>query len=382
MKVNNQLMRSIWIENENFSEVMIIDQRALPHHLVIESISSPEQMVVAIRDMHVRGAPLIGVSAAWGVVLALQNLSPEVFSSDPNLGWSQIMDKTSELKETRPTAINLMWAVDRMLDWLRAHWAGNEFVRLVAGARELAKKIMDEDVEHCHRIGEHGLSLIKEIHRRKKGVVNILTHCNAGWLACVDYGTATSPMCLAHDSGIPIHVWVDETRPRGQGAKLTAWELGQHGIPHTLIADNTGGHLMQHELVDLVITGADRVTRCGDVANKIGTYLKALAAKDNGIPFFVAIPSSTIDWNLSDGVKEIPIESRNQDEVRYMDGLVLGSDSDRVESVLICPRNTQAVNYGFDVTPSRLISGFITEKGVCPASEEGLCSLFLEEGLR
>ena len=241
--------------------------------------------------------------------------------------------------------------------------------------RQNAEAILDADEEQCRQIGLHGLGLIEGIYARTGQTVNLLTHCNAGWLACVDWGTATSPIYQAHDRGIPIHVWVDETRPRNQGAKLTAWELGQHGVPHTVIPDNAGGHLMQHGRVDLVIVGTDRTTRQGDVANKIGTYLKALAAHDNGVPFYVALPSSTLDWTLRDGVKEIPIEQRSQDEVKYMDGL----SPHGVTSVLICPESSAAANYGFDVTPARLVSGLITERGICPASEAGLLSLFPEQ---
>jgi methylthioribose-1-phosphate isomerase len=276
------------------------------------------------------------------------------------------------LGQTRPTAVNLHWALNSQLQVLQQVATPSEAVERL---RQNAEAILDADEEQCRQIGLHGLGLIEEIYARTGQTVNILTHCNAGWLACVDWGTATSPIYQAHDRGIPIHVWVDETRPRNQGAKLTAWELGQHGVPHTVIPDNAGGHLMQHGRVDLVIVGTDRTTRQGDVANKIGTYLKALAAHDNGVPFYVALPSSTLDWTLRDGVNEIPIEQRSPDEVKYMDGL----SPHGVTSVLICPESSPAANYAFDVTPARLVTGLITERGICAASEAGLLSLFPEQ---
>ena len=282
------------------------------------------------------------------------------------------------LLKTRPTAVNLHWAIGQQLAVLNnCESAAAAVDRL----RAKAVQILEDDVQQCAQIGQHGVRLIEEIHARTGKPVNVLTHCNAGWLACVDWGTATSPIYHAFDRGIPIHVWVDETRPRNQGAKLTAWELGQHGVPHTLIADNTGGHLMQHGMVDLAIVGSDRTTRCGDVANKIGTYLKALAAKDNAVPFYVALPSSTIDWSLRDGVREIPIEQRSAQEVKYMDGLSEGTSEGAIANVLICPETTPAANYGFDVTPARLVTGLITERGICPASEAGLLSLFPEQAM-
>jgi methylthioribose-1-phosphate isomerase len=319
--------------------------------------------------MHVRGAPLIGAAAAWGMALAIQPPGPG--GTD---GWLiRLGNAARELKSTRPTAVNLAWAVDRMLAvGQAAHGADQAYLHL----REEAQRICDADVAACAAIGRHGLRLIQEIAARKGGTpVNILTHCNAGWLACVDHGTATAPIYAAHDAGLAVHVWVDETRPRNQGAKLTAWELGQHGVPHTLIPDNAGGHLMQHGLVDLCLVGADRVTRRGDVANKIGTYLKALAAADNGVPFYVALPASTIDWSRGDGVREIPIELRAEDEVRFVDGWCPDGE---VRSVRICPEGTTAANYGFDVTPARLVTGLITERGISPASEAGLLALFPE----
>lgn len=372
MLVNHSPMTSIWPVSEATGRVALIDQRLLPHRLEIMEIQTLESMAVAIEDMAVRGAPLIGVSAAWGVAIGAY----EILRAG-SVDWMGLLQKgIARLRKTRPTAVNLFWALDRQqkeLEDCTSHKDACE--RLWASAQS----IQVEDIQCCKRIGANGISLIQEIYQKKiaqgiqNPVVNILTHCNAGWLACVDHGTATSPMYAAFDAGIPIHVWVDETRPRNQGAKLTAWELGQHGIAHTLIPDNAGGHLMQHGMVDLVITGADRVTRNGDAANKIGTYLKALAAKDNKVPFYIAMPESTIDWNLMDGVKNIPIETRNDREVRFMDGLVEQGD---VCEVLICPESTKAVNYGFDVTPARFISGFITEAGICKADEDSLRKLY------
>jgi methylthioribose-1-phosphate isomerase len=282
------------------------------------------------------------------------------------------MEKAAQmLKSTRPTAVNLEWGTDRSLATMRSQPQNP-----LQAALDTAQAIADEDAEYCRRIGEHGVEIIAEISKRKGGeAVNILTHCNAGWLAFVDYGTATAPMYAAFERNIPIHVWVDETRPRNQGARLTAYELGQHGVPHTVIADNVGGHLMQHGMVDMVITGADRVTHTGDAANKIGTYLKALAAKDNGVPFYVALPSSTFDWVMTDGVKQIPVEQRSGEEVTWIDGWT----EDGVRSVRLTPTESPAANFGFDVTPSRLITGLITERGICPASAEGVYSLYPEK---
>jgi methylthioribose-1-phosphate isomerase len=372
MKINGVSYRTIWPDPTTTGLVRVIDQRQLPHRFVVEEIRSAHEMAEAIRDMHVRGAPLIGASAAWGMALATQ---PSGF--DGADGWLiRLGSAAQELKSTRPTAVNLAWAVDRMLAVGRACAGADEArVRL----REEAQRICDEDVAACAAIGRHGLQLIREIAARKGGApVNLLTHCNAGWLACVDHGTATAPIYAAHDAGLSVHVWVDETRPRNQGAKLTAWELGGHGVPHTLVSDNAGGHLMQHGMVDLCLVGADRVTRHGDVANKIGTYLKALAAADNGVPFYAALPSSTIDWSLRDGVREIPIESRAEEEVRCMEGLTADGE---VRSVRICPENTRAANHGFDVTPARLVTGLITERGICPATEAGLLALYPERPL-
>jgi methylthioribose-1-phosphate isomerase len=369
MNINGVPYRTIWPDPEASGLIRIIDQRQLPHRFVVEEIRSVAAMAEAIREMHVRGAPLIGAAAAWGMVLAIQPGGP-----GGDADWLVRLDNAArDLKSTRPTAVNLEWSVERMLAVGRA-CASPEDARL--RLREEAQRICEEDVGACAAIGRHGLRLIQEIAARKGGTpVNILTHCNAGWLACVDHGTATAPIYAAHHAGLAVHVWVDETRPRNQGAKLTAWELGEHGVPHTLVPDNAGGHLMQHRLVDLCLVGADRVTRLGDVANKIGTYLKALAAADNGVPFHVALPASTIDWTLRDGVREIPIESRGEEEVRFMEGLTREGE---LRAVRICPAGTRTANYAFDVTPARLVTGLITERGLCPASEQGLLTLFPE----
>jgi methylthioribose-1-phosphate isomerase len=368
MKINGKYYRSIWTDPAKPNSFFIFDQRDLPHQLSPEEIQTWWQAAVAIKDMHTRGAPLIGMTAAYGMVLAaVENLaSPDLLGTLKGIG--------DQLKATRPTAVNLAWAVDRQIACAEKSQGSNS--DLAQALRKQADEMADEDAQTCKKIGEHGLKLIREIAARKSGPVNILTHCNAGWLACVDYGTATAPMYLAHDEGIPIHVWVDETRPRNQGAKLTAFELGQHGIPHTLVADNTGGHLMQHGMVDICLVGADRVTRCGDAANKIGTYLKALAAHDNGVPFYVCVPGSTFDWGMRDGLKEIEIEQRGDEEVKYMDGL----DADgMIRNVLITPSSSPAANFGFDVTPARLVTGIITERGISPANESGLVSLYPEK---
>ncbi len=353
------------VDEAGQTRIEVIDQRALPHELVWETLASSEEVTSAISEMHVRGAPLIGVAAAFGVCFAAREAcstsSPEV----------ELERRCEMLRNARPTAVNLDWAVRRV----QRRLASVAPAQWVSVALREARAVMSEDVEQCRQIGRQGLPLIEAMARKKGGGrVNILTHCNAGWLACVDFGTATSPIYQAHDQGIDLHVWVDETRPRNQGAKLTAWELGQHGVPHTVVADNTGGHLMQHGLVDLCIVGSDRVTRSGDVANKIGTYLKALAAHDNDVPFYVAFPSTTIDWDLRDGVREIPIERRDASEVSTIDGWHEG----RRLTVQVTPQGTPAVNYGFDVTPARLVTGLICERGTCPASEEGLLSLFPE----
>jgi methylthioribose-1-phosphate isomerase len=361
---NNNPLRPIW-QDDDPDTVKIIDQRFLPHQFVIIDLKSVDDVIYAIKEMCVRGAPLIGVTAAYGIYLAALGLAKNPAGDD------FIAGECVRLKAARPTAVNLAWAAERVLkNVLSAEGIKNK----IEAARNEAGKIAEEEVDNCRNIGTYGLEIIEEISRRKAGkTVNILTHCNAGWLACIEYGTATAPIYAAFEKGLDIHVWVDETRPLNQGARLTAWELGRHGVKHTVITDNAGGHLMQHGMVDLVIVGSDRTTSTGDVANKIGTYLKALSAKDNDIPFYVALPSSTFDWNLSDGVKEIPIETRNTDEVRYVQGL----DKDVIRSVLIPPADSPAANFAFDVTPARLVTGYITERGICDAA--GIRKLFHEK---
>jgi methylthioribose-1-phosphate isomerase len=367
MNVNGQHYRTIWLKEGDPNVVQIIDQRHLPHKFVIEDLATVTDVARAIKDMHVRGAGLIGATAGYGMYLAALQAPKDSFINS-------LAAAGEKLKATRPTAVNLAWAVERQLAAISAA-PGSIEAKIMAAATE-AQAIADEDADYCRRIGEHGLTIIEEISRQKNGeVVNILTHCNAGWLAFVDYGSATAPMYAAHDKGINIHVWVDETRPRNQGARLTAWELGQHGVPHTVIADNVGGHLMQHGLVDLVLTGTDRTTYTGDVGNKIGTYLKALAAHDNNIPFYTALPSSTFDWEMRDGVKEVPIEQRDASEVRQIQGLHDGE----IVQVLLTPENSPAANFAFDVTPARLVTGLITERGICPASEAGVLGLYPEK---
>lgn len=369
MNIHGKHYRTIWIHEDDPRVVRAIDQQVLPHEFKILDLTTVDEVAHAIKAMLVRGAGLIGATAGYGMYLAALNAprrSCEAF-------LESVRAEGEKLKATRPTAINLEWAVHRQL---RGMEAAADVESMIEVAFQTANVIADEDAEFCRRIGEHGVRLLEDISRRKNGeTVNVLTHCNAGWLAFVDYGTATAPIYAAFDRGIKIHVWVDETRPRNQGASLTAWELGQHGVPHTVIADNVGGHLMQHGLVDIVITGTDRTTYTGDVANKIGTYLKALAAKDNQVPFYVALPSSSFDWQTRDGVKEIPIEERGGEEVRYIRGLHNG----QVVEVLVTPQDSPAANYGFDVTPARLITGLITERGICPASEEGIRELYPEQ---
>jgi methylthioribose-1-phosphate isomerase len=357
MNVGGQPYRTIWLSAEDDRVVRIIDQRALPHEFIVEDLRTAADTARAIADMHVRGAGLIGATAGYGMYLAVLDSTEDI----------RLRRAAEQLKATRPTAVNLAWAVDRQLAAIAA--ADDK----IAAARATAAQIADEDADFCRRIGQHGLPLLAEISRQKGGApVNILTHCNAGWLAFVDHGSATAPIYAAHDAGLAVHVWVDETRPRNQGAKLTAWELGQHGVPHTLIVDNAGGHLMQRGQVDLVLVGTDRTTRTGDVANKIGTYLKALAARDNGIPFYVALPSSSFDWTMRDGLREIPIEDRGPAEVKTADGWQHGARGE----VLLAPANTPAANPGFDITPARLVTALITERGVCEASEAGIGALF------
>jgi methylthioribose-1-phosphate isomerase len=361
MKVNGKSTRTIWLESDGWS-VGIIDQTALPHRFAMLRIATLEDMARAIKSMQVRGAPLIGAAAAYGVCLALR----------ADLSDDAIDRAYATLHATRPTAINLKWALDEMVAAVR----NQPRAARVAAAYRRAAEIADEDVAIQKAIGEHGLTLIEAAAARKPGrPVNVLTHCNAGWLAAVDFGPATAPIYLAHDKGIPVHVWVDETRPRNQGASLTAWELGRHGVPHTVIADNTGGHLMQHGMVDMVIVGTDRVTARGDVCNKIGTYLKALAAKDNGVPFYVALPSTTIDFTVLDGVAEIPIEQRDGEEQSTMTGRTADG---RIETVRIVPDGSAVANYAFDVTPARLVTGLITERGLLKATPEGLAAAFPE----
>jgi len=346
--------------------VQLIDQRFLPHEFVIEQIRNVEQMAAAIREMHVRGAGLIGASAGYGMYLAaLEAARQDSFDE-------QMAGAATQLRATRPTAVNLSWAIERQLQKIDAGKTADEKVAL---AMRTADSIADEDAEHCRNIGQHGLALIQQIVETKGNkTVNVLTHCNAGWLAFVDYGSATAPIYAGHERGLPLHVWVTETRPRNQGSKLTAWELGQHGVPHTLIADSAAGHLMQRSQVDLVIVGTDRTTYTGDVANKIGTYVKALAAKANKVPFYVALPSSSIDWKMRDGLKQIPIEQRGADEVKTADGWCDGQQI----AVRIAPDESPAANYGFDVTPRELITGLITERGICEANEQSIRSLFPE----
>ena len=366
MKVDGKDMRPIWLDKES-KTVKIIDQRLLPHEFVISDLKTVGDVITAVKKMYVRGAPLIGVTGAYGVYLATLN-SPTKTIDD---GYLEA--ECSRLKSARPTAVNLAWAVDKVSSAVfRVSGAPDK----VETARKEAEKIAEAEAENCRKIGEHGLVLINEISRSKNGeTVHLLTHCNAGWLACIEYGTATAPMYAAFDHGIDIHVWVDETRPLNQGARLTAWELGKYGINHTVITDNAGGHLMQHGMVDMVIVGTDRTTYTGDVANKIGTYLKALAARDNNLPFYVALPSSTFDWTLRDGIKEIPIETRDPDEVRYVQGMNQGT----TQHVLITPEFSPAGNFAFDVTPARLVTGFITERGICGASEKEILNLFPEK---
>lgn len=362
MKIDGIPYRSVWVEPLDGWAVRILDQTRLPWALDILRLSTMEEAAHAIRSMQVRGAPLIGAVAAYGLCLALR----------ADAGTAAMEAAAAALNATRPTAVNLAWAMARMLAVLRP--LAPE--RRVRAAYAEAAAIADEDAAMCHAIGTHGLPLIADIAKAAGRRVNVLTHCNAGWLATVDWGTALAPIYLAHDAGIDLHVWVDETRPRNQGALLTAYELGKHGVPHTVISDNAGGHLMQHGRVDLCIVGADRVTRSGDAANKIGTYLKALAAADNGVPFWVALPSSTIDWAITDGVRDIPIEERAAAEVTMMTGRALDGT---VATVRIVPSGSAAANPAFDVTPARLLSGLITERGRCAASAEGLAGLFPEQ---
>ncbi|MFZ4477688.1 MAG: S-methyl-5-thioribose-1-phosphate isomerase [Saprospiraceae bacterium] len=358
--------RTIWPHPDGSACVQVLDQRCLPHEVVVQDLRTVTEVVYAIKEMVVRGAPLIGATAAYGVYFACLEAAQ---AADPHTYLTKAIE---QLRESRPTAINLFWALERQE---KAIAASADFAERAALALATAHQIVEEDVELCRMIGVHGLPIIEQLSAAKQGeTVHILTHCNAGRLGCIEWGTIASPIYQAHQKGIKVHVWVDETRPRNQGSNLTAWELGQAGVPHTVIVDNTGGHLMQHGMVDMVIVGTDRTTRTGDVANKIGTYLKALAAKDNNIPFYVALPSTTIDWTLRDGLREIPIEERSPDEVRFISGW----DGEKIQKVLLTPADSPAANYGFDVTPARLVTALITERGICPATETGMLSLFPE----
>jgi len=355
MNINGNIYRTIWFEN---NIVKIIDQTKLPHQFFIKDLKTVKDSINAIKTMEVRGAPLIGATAAYGLVLSIIE----------NKDQSFLQKSSEDLIASRPTAINLKWAIDRMMKKLSGV-NSNEILRI---ALEEAKMIVEEDVEFCKNIGINGLKIIEKIYKKKKDTVNILTHCNAGWLATIDWGTATSPIYHAHKKGIKVHIWVDETRPRNQGANLTSYELNEEGIPNTIIADNTGGILMQRGQVDMCIVGTDRTLSNGDVCNKIGTYLKALAAKDNNVPFYVALPSSTIDWNIKNH-KEIPIEERNTEELSHIEGL---DKNNKLQKVLIYPKKSKSMNLAFDVTPARLVTSLITERGVCEASVQGLKGLF------
>ena len=357
MRIEGKEYRTIWFEEKD-QVVKIIDQTKLPHKFIIKDLKTAKDAINAIKTMEVRGAPLIGATAAYGIVLAIIENNNHDF----------IKKSSEDLIKSRPTAINLKWAVDRMIKKL----SGVNHNEVLKVALEEAKLICEEDIKFCENIGLNGLKIIEEIYNKKKDTVNILTHCNAGWLATIDWGTATSPIYHAHKKGIKVHVWVDETRPRNQGANLTSYELNEEEIPNTIIADNTGGILMQRGKVDICIVGTDRTIATGDVANKIGTYLKALAAKDNDVPFYVALPSSTIDWKTKD-FKDIPIEERNSEELSHVEGL---DENNNLKKILIYPKKSKAMNLAFDVTPAKYVTGLITEKGVCEASSEGLKKLF------
>ena len=355
MKIQNKEYRTIWFED---NMVKIIDQTKLPHQFIIKDLRTVKDAVNAIKIMEVRGAPLIGGTAAYGIALAVQE------NNDPEF----IKKSAEELIQSRPTAINLKWAVDRMMKKL----SGINSDQILDIALNEAKEICDEDEKFCESIGINGLKIIEEIYNKKKDTINILTHCNAGWLATINWGTATSPIYHAHQKGIPVHVWVDETRPRNQGANLTSYELNEENIPNTIIADNTGGILMQRGDVDMCIVGTDRTLSNGDVCNKIGTYLKALAAHDNNVPFYVALPSSTIDWEIKEG-KDIPIEERNSEELSHVEGM---DENNEIKKVLIYPKKSKAMNLAFDVTPAKYVTGLITEKGICEASSDALKKMF------
>ena len=369
MNVHGKHYRTIWVDPQRPEVVQVIDQRLLPFEFKILDLTTVDAFAYAIKEMVVRGAGLIGATAAYGMYCAALNAPRQ----NREAFLKAIRADGDKLIATRPTAINLAWAVERL--WT-AIQASNDIEEMIQLAFATAQQVADEDADFCRQIGEHGVQLIEAISQRKGGeTVNVLTHCNAGWLAFVDYGSATAPIYAAHDRDIKVHIWVDETRPRNQGARLTAWELGQHGVDHHVIVDNAGGHLMQHGMVDLVIVGSDRTTYTGDVANKIGTYLKALAAYDNDIPFYAALPSSTFDWQMRDGVREIPIEERNPAEVTLMSGL----HGNNVLEVQITPTDSPVGNYGFDVTPARLVSGLITERGICAANEDSILGMYPEK---
>lgn len=366
MNIDGKYYRSIWLEDGIKPAVCVFNQQLLPFEIRIEKFMTAKQIISAIKNMTLRGAPLIGAAGALGVYLAENEHHQEIISGNQ----TGFIDTIMNIKNARPTAVNLGWAIERVFNKLNN--TGDKLLWSETARRE-ALQIVDEDAEMSRQIGLHGVELIKQIARNKNGKpVNVLTHCNAGWLATIDFGTALAPIYEAFAQKIPVHVWVDETRPRNQGARLTAWELDQANIPHTIVADNTGGHLMQHEMVDICIVGCDRATLNGDAANKIGTYLKALAAKDNNIPFYVALPSSTFDWKISDGCTQIPIEERDPDEVRFTEGWY---DGKPLRILTVNPRSS-VLNYSFDVTPARLITGFITERGICSASKDGLKTLF------
>ena len=357
MKINGKEYRTIWFDEKN-QVVKIIDQTKLPHQLIIKELKNIKDVINAIIAMEVRGAPLIGATAAYGIVLAIIEKNSHEF----------IKKISNDLIQSRPTAINLKWAVNRVMKKI-SKMNNNEVLQI---ALDEAKEICEEDIKFCENIGSNGLKIIEEIYKKKKDTVNILTHCNAGWLATINWGTATSPIYHAHKKGIPVHVWVDETRPRNQGANLTSFEFNEENVPNTIIADNTGGILMQRGEVDLCIVGTDRILSTGDVANKVGTYLKALAAYDNKVPFYVAFSSSTIDWHIKD-FKKIPIEERNPEELSYVEGL---DKTGNMQKVLIYPKKSAVKNIAFDITPAKFVTGLITEKGICDASENGLLSLY------
>ena len=370
MLVNGKSHHTIWAHPDNKEIIQVIDQRKIPFEFEVVDLKTPEDTFEAIKNMKVRGAPLIGITGAYGIYLGLVN--------DSSNDWkANLVDTANYLKSARPTAVNLALIIDELMGILSNCKTREEALNLPFETSNLMKQ---REIEWSEAIGNFGCGLIEEISKQKNGKpVNILTHCNAGWLACIDWGTATAPMYKAFHKGIPIHIWVDETRPRNQGARLTAWELAQEGVPHTVIPDNAGGHLMQHGMVDLCIVGSDRTTLSGDVANKIGTYLKALAAYDNKIPFYVALPSSSIDFQMNDGILEIPIEQRDREEVSWMEGL---SENGMLAKVKILPDVSPVANYGFDVTPARYVTGLITERGICDASMEGILKLFPKVGFQ